>query len=197
MKFDPSTLESKRLQLAGLPGYLLQERQFKLKEYIGNYTSSTDGLKPMPVKAKEQLDHYAKIIDDPTHASYVAAFCSDPNDLKAKALGAAVMLEALRRDLSVHWHTVVGGFRDPMRDKPSMFRKHDLIILSNLPYDSTDVKWEKARDILEIFSDTPRIVITTGCEPITLFNEIGYHLNYSLWLRGSRTMRALGSEAHR
>ena len=191
MKFDPDANEVKRLTLAGMPGYLMKERPFKLKKHVSNYTSSTDGMTPKAVKASEQIEDYETMMEDPVHAPYISCISSDPNDLQAKLLAASIMLEAQRQGYVVHWHTVVGGFKDPMRDKRVMFAKKELVILANVPYLSTDTKWEKVRDILELFSDVPRIVVSTGCEPIKLFNEIGYHLNYPIWLRSQRAVRVI------
>lgn len=193
MKFNPSTTEAKLLTLDGLPPYLLRERPVKLDDLVSNYVSSTDGLKPLPMKKADQLNDARHVMREPTHAPYLMCVSSEPNDLKAKYFAACVALEARRQHKKVVWHTLLGSFRDELRDKPNVHGNTDLLILSNVPYGSTDVKFEKLRDILEIYSHIPRIVVTTGTEPVKLFNELGLPLNYSLWIRSTRCIRVLGN----
>lgn len=193
LRFDPSEIERKMLTMNGIPGYLYAESTVDL-ERVTRYTSMTEGLKALPVEKKQQLDDLNTVLADPFHAPYIMCISSDPNDLQAKLLAAIIMLAAQRvKGRQALWHTVIGGYKDEMRDKKFAHSKYDLITFANMANNSTDVKYEKLRDLLEMYSDRPRIVTLTGVEPVTFFNYLGYPLNYHVWLRSSRTNRVLGN----
>jgi hypothetical protein len=59
------------------------------------------------------------------------------------------------------WHD---RLRDGADDQPSM------LIVSNITVNSTNVKLEKLRDLLEMYSHIPRIVVVTGIDPVTFAN---------------------------
>jgi hypothetical protein len=113
---------------------------------------------------------------------------SEPSDIKAKVLAKNILQVALDNGVRGKWHTIIGGYKDELRDK---VKPVNLLVLSNVPYNATDVKLEKLRDILELYHGVPRIVVTTGCEPIEFFNHLGLPLNYGLWIRSKRCIRVL------
>lgn len=77
------------------------------------------------------------------------------------------------------WHPLTGSYKDVFRDsmrngksKPSAF------LLTNVPSDSSQLKLEKLRDIMELYHDVPRIVVTTGMNPVEFFtSKLHYPLN--------------------
>ena len=70
--------------------------------------------------------------------------------------------------------------------------KPSLLVLSNVPSNSTNVKLEKLRDILESYSSVPRIVVTTGEDPITFFNQkLFLPLNYACYLTTSLVKKTI------
>lgn len=190
LKWNPDAKEARLLRISGVPGYLFSERDVSLDRLV-TYTSTTEGLKPKRVTKEEQLEDLAEVEDDPLHNPYIMCICSEPNDLAAKVVAARVMLEIQRRREMAYWHTVIGGYRDDLRDDRKTYRRYDAIVLSNISANDSDLKIEKLRDILELYSDRPRIVTLTGQEPYSFFNAIGYPLNYSLWLRSVRLNRVL------
>lgn len=108
-------------------------------------------------------------------------------------MAAIIMLEVVRAKRMPYWHNLLGGYKDDLRDNRKQYNKYDLLIISNVTENSTDVKCEKLRDLLELFSDKPIVVTHTGGEPIKFFNWLGYPLHYSAWIRGTRTNRVLGN----
>jgi hypothetical protein len=193
VEYKPSTLEIRTLALRGVPGNILRERPFNAEERVRNYTSSSDGLKPVTLKSAKMLEYYQSMVKDPVHAPYSACICSDPNDSSAKYMAAQIALEAYRQKVNLTWHTLIGGYKNELLLDKSARRKTELLIISNVPYNSTELKFEKLRDILEVFSDIPRIVVSTGLEPLALFNEVGLGLNYPIWIRSKRCNRVLGN----
>lgn len=192
ISFKPTQGEARLLTLDGMPGYILSERPYDLEEYVRNFTSTNPGLMPKPIKKTDQLSNFQRALDDPDHAPYTMCISSEPNDLKAKLAAATLALAGRREGLNVKWHTLVGGYRDDLRDNAKARRSaYDMLILSNIPAGGTDIKTEKLRDLLELYSHIPRIVVTTGTDPLALFNSIGFSLTYPLWIKGTRCVRAI------
>lgn len=190
MKF--SEQETKLMRVRGLPGYILSETEFKVDDFIQTYTSTLEKLTPMTIKKTNQVKYLKDILEDPTHAPYTACISSEPNDLRAKIIGSQIMQRCIQEDKEVLWHTVIGGYKDDLRDNTKYWkRKLDCLIIANFLPDSTEMKYEKVRDLLELYSDIPRIILTTQAEPYAFFNAMGIPLNYGIHIRSKRCRKAL------
>lgn len=190
--FKPTQQEFSLLNLNGLPGYLIRERGFIVEDYVQNYTSSiegTSGLKPRSIKKQESLKNLNTVLSDPLGSPYTMCISSEPNDLRAKICAASIMLKAHRLGSKTRWHTLIGGYKDSLRDK--IDRRLDFLVLANVPVNATDQKLEKLRDLIEIYNHVPKVIVTTGGEPIKFFNRIGLALHYSLWIRSKRCSRTI------
>ena len=165
---------------SGLPGYLYAERPFKIEDAVTNLVSTIDG-KPRTVAKRKQLDDIKAMLkcDKP----FTACIASKTNDLKAKVVAATLMLSVRRshQDLQIKWHTLYGTYNDPLLKPRRRWSENGLLILSNVDVDSTDLKRETLRDILELNHSIPRIVVTRDC-PITFFRRIGYPINYPIYI---------------
>lgn len=67
-----------------------------------------------------------------------------------------------------YWHSVYGNPTDELRDNKEMFNKikgSSLLVLSNIAVNSTAMKIEKVRDLLNMYSSIPRIVCVGGMDP--------------------------------
>jgi hypothetical protein len=68
------------------------------------------------------------------------------------------------------WHSLYGGYSDELRDDKTAsderLKKCSLLVLSNLAENSTAIKVEKARDLLNRYSHLNRIVVTAGMNPV-------------------------------
>lgn len=182
----------KLMRIRGLPGYLIQEQELKIEDYISTYTHEEEGTTPLRITKDQQLNWYKAMLQDITHSPYIACISSNPNDMRAKIVGAMLMKECLLQDKEVLWHTLIGGYVDDLRDNTKYWRKKlDVLIIANVTPDSTPNKFEKLRDILELYSDIPRIVLTTQVEPLEFFNTMGIQLNYGFNLKSKRS-KALG-----
>lgn len=191
IQIKPTELERRQLDIHGMPGYLNAERPFELDEFVGNFTTTWGNLQPKRITSKYQMDSVKSVLADPFHGPYTFCISSDPSDMRAKHVAAQVMLQGIRDNQKVMWHTLVGGYKDDLRDNRKLYRNLNLLILSNVPANSTDTKYEKLRDILELYSDIPRIVVTTGIDPIAMFNELGLPITYGLWIRSKRCKRVM------
>lgn len=91
----------------------------------------------------------------------------NPDDSKAKffaAYLASLHKTKLGSKADIIWEPVYGGFDNPLLKKdiePSM------LILSNLAENSTNLKFEKVRDLIERWPSIPRIIVCAGEDPIS------------------------------
>ncbi len=150
------------------------------------------GVPTKTVSASKQYKDLVSIMANPLRGNYLMAIGSFPSDLKAKHLACTILNHAITtfhgesrkhgRGLPI-WHRVYGGFSpDPIRDK-SVAEVPSLIVLSNVDKESTPVKLEKLKDILEKYSHIPRIVVTGGdpaCD--LLVNRLHCAVRVSLYL---------------
>lgn len=166
----------KTLLARGLPRQLLAFKAFEVDDVATSFISEVDGLKPKRIEKKKQLIRFKEIVANPLSKPYLYCISSAPNDNQARLLAAFIMQAAVKNlgkggmnKSPPLWHNITGGFSNPMLDK---FRdlEPSMLILSNVPENSTPVKLEKLRDILEVYSNIPRIVVTTPVDPLTFFN---------------------------
>lgn len=97
--------------------------------------------------------------------TYVVA--GNPDDNKAKYFAAYLALihkERLKHHANIVWENIFGGFDNLLLKKdtdPSM------LILSGLAENSTNIKFEKARDLIERWPDIPKVIVCAGEDPIS------------------------------
>jgi len=186
-----SDILMRRLWSMGAPGNLQRVRPFLSSDHIGIFTSQIPQdmmrgrgrTRKRTWTAQQQHVGFHKAIDTAFNNPYVMCVSELNNDMRAKLLVAYLIAKLLTQlpNASPRWHTVLGGFRDPLRDAEAPRSDIDLLVLSNVPVNSSNTKLEKVRDLLEMYSDIPRIVVTTGVDPYTLFATQLYHaLNYPI-----------------
>lgn len=160
------------LRNRGLNAGVLRQAPFSLTPT--SFTAAIEGLKAKVFNRQKQLDMFESFIDSPFEPiNYCLA--SAPDDGKAKLLAACMMQHALinhdSRTALPLWVDLTGGFDNPLivnRVKPS------LLVINNVGIASTQSKLEKLRDILEVYSDIPRITVVTGTDPYTFFMRTLY-----------------------
>jgi len=191
LKLDMTETERKLLLLDGLPGYMLKAHPFYLEDLVVGYVSASETFKPLPLKRDQMLSEYNHCYDEPLHNPYTLCISSEVNDSRAKLAAATLMLKAHRDGAKCVWHNIYGGYKDDMRDNPKSHTRVKFLVLSNVPTDATPNKMEKLRDILEMYSNIPRIVVTTGQEPIQFFQRLGLPINYALRIMSTRSKRVM------
>ena len=160
---------------------------------IKNETESD--IKSIPVR--RQARWLNQLLDQPLRSNPVIAISSYPTDMKAKLIASQIMYKALayqqnnsgRRKFSQKdfplWHRVYGGYKDPLRDGSNSEGKKNpsMLIITNVNDDSTQMKIEKVRDLLEMYERIPRIVVLGGVNPMTFFaKRLYYPLKYAIYL---------------
>ena len=150
VNLDPADPATRLLTTRYVPKQLFTAKSFLLNPAVANFTSEVEGLKPKRVTKDKQIASIDKILKNPFYAPYIMCISSNPNDLRAKQLAAFIMSKAIAfqqkggvkrlemKDLPL-WHTVTSGFNNPLIQSPN---KTSMLILSNVPKDSTNFKLE-------------------------------------------------------
>jgi len=148
---------------------------------IRSIEAATKSKRPHVIRKEVQRKMFDHILKQPLNDGkpYVMGISSIGNDAQAKYAAALIMERAVAAYdaarlttllLPPVWHTLTGSFQDYYRDNPKG-KKPALMILSNVDSNSSEVKMEKLKDLLELYSDIPRIVTYTGADPVTLFTK--------------------------
>jgi hypothetical protein len=192
--------ERAKLMLArGVPGQDMIPKKAKIDvtEALVKMDPNIPRVLPKGISTGKQLRALTHILENPLRGSYTVGIGSFPSDLRAKYMAQTIMDAAIDaynthrrpgRSLPL-WHRVYGGLTDNLRDKPIQ-EMPCMLILSNVNEGSSNFKLEKVRDLLEKFSEIPRIVITGGEPPCDLFaNKLYYPMRYGIYLGPSNAIR--------
>lgn len=170
IKLNPDNLSI--LKGRGLNWSVLTQKHFTFSPV--SFTSEIEGLKPRSFTRQKQLGMMEDFLATP-FAPRNFCITSAPNDGMAKLLAAWMMQHALERR-PVHsslplWIDLLGGF-----DNKYVTNKvgASLLVLNNVGTDSTQPKMEKLRDIMETYTDIPKIVVAHGCDPYMFFQRYLY-----------------------
>lgn len=187
-----------RIALAGtakgysfdIPKDIYRAKPFDLEHHVRSINSQVEGLKPIRIKKERQLKEFERVCEQPFDDPYLMVIASSPNDMRAKLAAAFLLEKAMARfrkggisgSLPL-WHTITGAFADKFRDNETSL-KPSMLILSTVVKDSSNVKVEKLRDLLEQFNAVPRVVVLSGQDPLSfvntrLFLAMNYCLNIS------------------
>lgn len=94
---------------------------------------------------------------------------SEPSDAAAKYFAAHLVQKYVEsvHNRKVIFHHIYSGYSSPLitNEEPCT-----LLVLSGLSLDSTQSKIDKCVDLLEYYSNIPRIVVCSGVDPITFFS---------------------------
>jgi hypothetical protein len=121
------------------------------------------------IEASTQWMSFDVFAKKPTR-SMIYIVAGNPDDEKAKYFAAYLVqlhkqyVEAKGRVSQVIWEHVYNGYDNPLLKtgvEPSM------LVLDNLTVKSNFVKLDKARDLLQRWSDIPRVVVCAGEDPIS------------------------------
>jgi hypothetical protein len=188
------------LAARGMPKDIIRTRPFESEQHLITIDSKVEGIKNRRVPKKLQLQILEKLVAKPFSHPGIIVISSFPNDNKAKALAAFLMEKAtgahlydkikLTRNKTLPlWHTLTGGYYDKMRDSQHN-EKPSMLILGNLAQNSTQQKLEKARDLLELHTDIPRILVTTSEDPLTFVNtKLFVSVSSAFYLATARTIQ--------
>lgn len=154
------------------------------------------------VNVKKQLRYVERFYKNPLDSMRCMCISSIPSDLKAKQLALHLFWKATlahragerpnRRQYSTPplWHRLYGGFDEPLLTQAG--ERPSLLVLTNVLEDSTASKIEKTRDLLEKFSDVPRILVTGGTDPLQIFrSRLYYPVDACIYLDATGNMATI------
>lgn len=149
------------------------------------------------ISIKRQASTIARLLENPLHGAPTICISSYPTDLRAKLLACQIMNAAIDQHNSrtrkhghtlPKWYKVYGGYKDYLRDLERGKERDSgdypcMLILTNVLPDSTPMKLEKLRDLLEKYDDIPRLVVLSGTDPLTFFaTKLQYPLHYGVYM---------------
>lgn len=131
-----------------------------------DFALESEQLKEKIISEQVQMRSLSRFLKDPSAAVIYGVGGTD--ELTAKYFAAYLVQEhikAMGAKANVRWITLYGDYANPhIRDDiaaPSM------LVITNLCPNSTNVKLEKARDIIEFYPDVPRVIVVAGQDPMT------------------------------
>lgn len=172
-KFDKNQL--KQMRTFGVDAGILfdTKREFDLMEATQDYKPISPYYKTLLVPKKKQLESASRILDTPLEAQGIHIVSSFPSDVRAKVFALHAFRNALEDSAATarkpRWITLFGDRLDYEKLKS---QRPSFVVVTNVVLDSTPYKMERLRDILEMFSGVPRLVVTGGSiDPTELFNK--------------------------
>lgn len=194
-KYD--TERVKLLKMQGVDGHAFSmlRRPFNLDDALESITPHVPSWLPedfiVPkTSVKRQVAACYKMLNNPLHGSPIICIGSMVTDERAKFLAMSFMdaaIDQMRMGAQKGkrlplWHRVLGNYQDPIRDAKER-TNYSMLVLTNVGPDSTNVKIEKVRDILEIHDNIPRIVVVNGSDPVSFFaDKLRMPLHYAFFL---------------
>ena len=194
LNFLYSKQRTKIMRLQGVDYQCLlgARNNFDVDSAIVRIKSELDDLTVKGISPKRQAGWINMLLEQPLRSNPVIAISSYPSDLRAKLLASQFMHKAIafqqdatrrrytQKDFPL-WHRVYGGYKDELRDGDK--KNPSMLIITNVSDDSTQIKVEKVRDLLEMYDRIPRIVVLGGSNPMTFFaNRLHYPLKYAMYL---------------
>ena len=178
----------------GVPGQDLLPKGQKLEvsKFLVGMEPQIPGAANKPISPVKQAARLQELLERPYRKTpYTVGIGSYPSDLRAKYVAQAIFHAACvyyrenRRDFALRspplWHRVYGNLGDKLRDKPE--EKPSMLFIANLHDESSSTKIEKVRDLLEMYSDVPRIVVSAGQPPCDLWGfRLAYPMNYGIYV---------------
>ena len=171
----------------------------KVTQALMKIEPSIPGVASKSVTPSRQASELFRYLNGILRHTSSMCISSHPTDLKAKWLAAYIMRMAIleyqetkpaRRSMPL-WHKVYGSFGDPLRDD-SKRPTPALLVISNIVIDSTPLKVEKVRDLIELYDYIPKIIVTGGPPPCDLFaNKLHLPLHLGIYLGSENRIKSI------
>lgn len=168
------------LKSQGISWAVFAEHEFRLNQAVANITYTAEKMQPILIKKSEQIDDFYDVMAKPFSKPYIYIISGRPDDVRACCVAAMLLIQASivhtqLRDNPDHPDSVYGRLQRPQWVKLSNDFKDNLhnpswkpsfLVLSNITPLSSNVKYEKVRDILEFHDNIPRVVVVNDIDPI-------------------------------
>lgn len=185
LNFKFSNERVKALRAQGVDSSVFQSlrRPFSLDDALETITPFVPKWLPedysIPkTSVRRQISSLYKMLNNPMYGSPIVCIGSMVTDERAKFLAMTFMDIAIQQmkdgaqkgKRMPKWHKLLGNYQDELRDSKER-PNYAMLVLTNVAPDSTPVKLEKLRDILEMYDSVPRIVVVNGSDPVSFFAE--------------------------
>lgn len=187
------------LSVRGMPRNLGMITPYLLENTLMSFVYDSGDSKVISIDKRKQYGYVDAILESPFDP-YVACISSQPNEGKAKLLAGYLFAQAITsyskglpdtlRDYNMPlWVNLVGGYKNQVLDRIKDLRP-SMLVIGNLPINSTDAKMEKARDLLCVCDNIPRILVSSGSDPLTLmYSKLYMEVNYSILIGSGLTKK--------
>ena len=149
-----------------IPGYVMRQAPFAFDPMT--FGVENERLQERIVGSEVQFKSLEKFTEDPM-LPLIYCVTGSPSD--AKALYFAAYLASIHykanKFAKVGWCSLYGGFKNDPLESGSQY---SLLVITNLAVNSTNSKFEKARDLLIHYSSIPRIVVAAGEDPLSFMS---------------------------
>lgn len=194
LDFDIDKEEAQILRTRGVDPQLLYgaKDEYEIETAIKPYKPRSVFVKTTLVGADEQLTSFARLVENPFHKHpRITVIGSFPSDLRAKYAALQIFRTAveisMQRVAKPRWVQIYGDRLDyeKLRDQ-----RPSLLVITGVNTESTQYKMERLRDVLEMFPDIPRIVVTGGTnDPTEMFrNRLFLPLETGILIGADRTV---------
>lgn len=175
---------------AGASYALVSQKPFLLKDALLPFyaTLNKRGQEhTVHYSIKRQFKEWEELWANPFCAPYILCISASPTDLLAQMVGMRLFLRAIDRANENNlctplWHQIYGGVRDD-RLREGAVENVPFLVLGGCVTTSTPYKLEKLRDILDMHSEIPRVVVTSDSDPLDfMYSKLKISPNYCLML---------------
>jgi hypothetical protein len=129
------------------------------------------------ISVERQLNMLERTLHNTTESPYIYTITSKVYQRRSQLMAALILSQSGDGSL---WHVLTGSFKDDLRDKYN--DRINLLVIDGLNVDSSNIKFEKCYDLLEMYADIPRILVSSGCNPLELMAKIHIQANRVLYL---------------
>lgn len=164
----PKLIEAKQALIKNVvPGHVFRCPSFKWHPVT--FVTESEQLNQKFIEANKQTSSLEMFLNN-SLVPAIYSVAGNPDDAKAKLFAAylvGVHMRYLGSKANVVWESLYGGFDNKLVSDADDKEQPTMIVITNLCPNSTNLKLEKAKDILEKFADIPRIVVSSGLDPIS------------------------------
>jgi hypothetical protein len=185
---QPSEKRRKLLISRGVPWRTFNYLPNDYTKHFVSIVEDTD-KKPLNFSKTEQLDWWNTINNKYTPS--ITVINSTPHDMLAKAYAQEVMWSYYNKGVDSKMHMVDGSFKDSIRDGNTKVRNNTLLCLYNITEQSSNVKLEKIRDIIEYCDNHAILLVCSYNNPFHLIkNQLRIPTNGLLNIKAERVYYA-------
>lgn len=149
----------------------LAEHPADWSEYLSNTQKVTEaGIRVVP--PADQQRHFNQLLRNPLKHNHIIGIGGKTDDRLARLCAFSLFRQAWKASPNnPYWHVINGSLRDNIRDDEN-FRENEvgnpsLLVLAGVAANSTSLKFDKLRDILEMYTHIPRVLVLAGDDPLS------------------------------